>query len=357
MAAIQPPIAMTTKQIDYLNIGLMLLTTALAFVWPLEQLFFANLLLAPVHYLTELAWLERRNFFVERRRDIVVLFVIGGFWFVSFVLIQLKNYPAAHEWYQGLRGYFFFPLLDLIRISNASFMFMAFVYAFCLVIKDLRWQLVVIASFALVSLLAEPIVLFLGVVLGSVIHTYFFTGAFILSGALKNRSVPGLVSVGIFLLCGLSFMASEFFPQQFSGLDFYWQRNMGNASTVRLVVDNLVGALYTGEAPLTDELLTTSQLGVAVVRFLSFMYAYHYLNWFSKTTVIKWHQIDRRATVVVSLLVLLAFLAYMVNKVFYFFVIALYSNYHSVMEFPLNYRSFVAIRQDWPKFFARQSAG
>ncbi len=301
MAAIQHPIAMTTKQIDYLNIGLMLLTTTLAFVWPLEQLFFANLLLAPVHYLTELAWLERRNFFVERRRDIVVLFVIGGFWFVSFVLIQLKNYPAAHEWYQGLRGYFFFPLLDLIRISNASFMFMAFVYAFCLVIKDLRWQLVVIASFALVSLLAEPIVLFLGVVLGSVIHTYFFTGAFILSGALKNRSVPGLVSVGIFLLCGLSFMASEFFPQQFSGLDFYWQRNMGNASTVRLVVDNLVGALYTGEAPLTDELLTTSQLGVAVVRFLSFMYAYHYLNWFSKTTVIKWHQIDRRATVVVPL--------------------------------------------------------
>ena len=27
-----------------------------------------------------------------------------------------------------------------------------------------------------------------------------------------------------------------------------------------------------------------------LMMFLSFIYLYHYLNWFSKTTVIKWHK-------------------------------------------------------------------
>jgi len=344
---------MSSKQIDYLNIGLMLLTTALAFVWPLEQLVLANILLAPVHYLTELAWLEKRNFFIDHRRDIIVLATLAGFWFVSMLLIHTKYYPWANDWYQGLSGYFFFPVLDLIRVSNASFMFMAFIYAFCLVIKNLVWQMLFIAAFVVVSLVSEPIVLFLGVFLGSVIHTYFFTGTFILSGALKNRSIPGLVSVGVFVLCGFSFFLVQFFPQQFSDSSPYWQTAMHKSGSLRLVVEQLLGLLYPGQV--TDQLVATSNAGVSVLSFLSFMYTYHYLNWFSKTTVIKWYKIDRRATVAVVAMVSFSLIFYFTNRILYYYLIALYSTVHSVMEFPLNYRSFVAIGQDWPKFFAKRS--
>jgi hypothetical protein len=344
---------MSTKQIDYLNIGLMLLTTVLAFIWPLEQLFLANFLLAPVHYLTELAWLERRNFFVDNRRDVAILGSLAALWFVSTMLIYAQSYPAANDWYQGLSGYFFFPLVDLIRVSNASFMFMAFVYAFCLVIKNLLWQLVFIAIFIGMAIFSEPIVLLLGVLLGSVIHTYFFTGAFILSGALKNRSVPGLVSVVVFMLCGLCFFAAEVFPMQLNSSHPFWQRNMGESSSIRLVVEKLMSLFYSGQ--ITDYSIANSGTGVAIMRFLSFMYTYHYLNWFSKTTVIKWYKIDRWSTIAICVLVSVSLVVYFINDTLYFFVVLLYSIFHSVMEFPLNYRSLVAIGQDWPKFFAKRT--
>ena len=43
-----------------------------------------------------------------------------------------------------------------------------------------------------------------------------------------------------------------------------------------------------GEDP-TQWDLYRSPAGLAIMRFIAFAYAYHYLNWFSKTAVIRWH--------------------------------------------------------------------
>ncbi len=32
---------------------------------------------------------------------------------------------------------------------------------------------------------------------------------------------------------------------------------------------------------------------IAVMRFISFAYLYHYLNWFSKTKIIRWHEVPK----------------------------------------------------------------
>ena len=34
-------------------------------------------------------------------------------------------------------------------------------------------------------------------------------------------------------------------------------------------------------------------LGIGVMRLIAFAYQYHYLNWFSKTSIIKWHEVTR----------------------------------------------------------------
>src|ERR1043165_8274637 len=62
-------------QVDALNIGLMLLACALAFVVPFELFLFAYVVLGPLHYLTEISWLHRRNYFVRGRYD--YLWLVG----------------------------------------------------------------------------------------------------------------------------------------------------------------------------------------------------------------------------------------------------------------------------------------
>src|SRR5207244_3882682 len=32
---------------------------------------------------------------------------------------------------------------------------------------------------------------------------------------------------------------------------------------------------------------------IAVMRFIAFAYLYHYLNWFSKTKIIRWHEVSK----------------------------------------------------------------
>lgn len=44
------------------------------------------------------------------------------------------------------------------------------------------------------------------VFLPTLIHVFIFTGAFILVGALKGKSVSGYFSIFIFLLCAVSFL-------------------------------------------------------------------------------------------------------------------------------------------------------
>ena len=48
--------------------------------------------------------------------------------------------------------------------------------------------------------------------------------------------------------------------------------------------------------------------GFVIMRFVAFAYTYHYLNWFSKTSVIKWHQVPK-ATLIGTIVIWLASIA------------------------------------------------
>lgn len=51
--------------INYANIGLMLLSCAAAYVVPFELFLFSYAVLGPLHYLTEISWLNDRGYFVK----------------------------------------------------------------------------------------------------------------------------------------------------------------------------------------------------------------------------------------------------------------------------------------------------
>ena len=78
---------------------------------------------------------------------------------------------------------------------------------------------------------------------------------------------------------------------------------------------------------------------IPVVRFLAFAYTYHYLNWFSKTSIIGWHQISARRTAAILSIWVGSLGLYAYDYVLGLGWLFLLSFGHVVLEFPLNFRS------------------
>src|SRR2546425_5018851 len=57
---------LTTDQINYLNIGLMIVSCLLSYVFPFELFLFSYAVLGPLHYFTEISWLHDRAYFAPR---------------------------------------------------------------------------------------------------------------------------------------------------------------------------------------------------------------------------------------------------------------------------------------------------
>lgn len=89
-----------------------------------------------------------------------------------------------------------------------------------------------------------------------------------------------------------------------------------------------------------------STFGIMLMRFIAFAYLYHYLNWFSKTEVIRWHKVPKiRFALVIGLWLTACGLYaydYALGLSFLFFL----SFSHVLLEFPLNIVSIVGIGKE-----------
>jgi hypothetical protein len=89
-----------------------------------------------------------------------------------------------------------------------------------------------------------------------------------------------------------------------------------------------------------------STFGIMLMRFIAFAYLYHYLNWFSKTEVIRWHKVPKlRFALVIGLWLTACGLYaydYALGLSFLFFL----SFTHVLLEFPLNMVSIVGIGKE-----------
>ena len=89
-----------------------------------------------------------------------------------------------------------------------------------------------------------------------------------------------------------------------------------------------------------------SGFGIMLMRFIAFAYMYHYLNWFSKTEVIRWHKVPKIRFIAVLLLWLTACALYAYNYSLGLSFLFFLSFTHVLLEFPLNMVSIVGIGKE-----------
>jgi hypothetical protein len=89
-----------------------------------------------------------------------------------------------------------------------------------------------------------------------------------------------------------------------------------------------------------------SSVGIMLMRFIAFAYLYHYLNWFSKTEVIRWHKVPKIRFAAVVLLWIAASVFYTMDYSLGLSVLFFLSFTHVLLEFPLNIMSIVGIGKE-----------
>jgi hypothetical protein len=291
------------QRINYYNILAMLLSAGLALVIPFELVLLSYAILGPAHYLTEISWLNGRQFFTLKKYDYLTIAVI-----IPLCLLLGRSY--AHLIY-----YTFGLSFILLTIKTSVNRLLAFVL------------LVISGYFLLSNNLLRTI---FGLYVPTLIHVYIFTGAFILSGALKDKALSGYLALLVFILCPVLlcvlFTGYHTAPTAWAMGNYGYFKNI-NTTTLRSQAINI----YTNKA------------SIILTRVIAFAYTYHYINWFSKTRIIKWHRISIRRAIIIGLLWAASVVLYFYNYrqgIKWLFILSLV---HVILEFPLNQRSFKGI--------------
>ena len=344
---------LSVDQINYINIGLMVIAAVAAFFKPFETFLFAYAFFGPLHYLTEISWLHDKQYFTKGKYDF--LFLLG-----AGVLITLSYFDILKSDDDSMKGF------------STAITFIAFGAALVFVLT--KNNLARIGWIALIALIgyklrtADSIDNIFGAFLPTLIHVFIFTGLFILVGALKGRNFSGILSLVVFIV--ISIMLFKIHPERNYPISDYVHNSFGYVKPDGTPTDGFFTLNYTvthvfkmhefGHPGITqsqfiDEInnyIYHAPLALALMAFIAFAYLYHYLNWFSKTSVIQWHNIPRsRFAVVIGLWIVslaLYMYDYSVGLKWLFFL----SFTHVLLEFPLNHLTFINIGKEIGNIFS-----
>jgi hypothetical protein len=341
---------LNTDQINYLNIGLMLLSAGMAFAYPFELFLFVYAVLGPLHYLTEISWLHDKNYYTKGKYDYAFL---GA---ASLVITAL---------FLGLNHYVPKSTSDILT-------YLGFVAAllFLLVGSTLvRLGLLVLALVVGILFAKAPIFfVFFGLLLPTLIHVFVFTGFFILVGALRGKSLSGMLSLLAFVIiaCGFIFIHPE--HAQYHASDYVrdnygYLKDNGVGSNVfismNLYLINLFGLNHFGQPtqPLSDffhrinDFIYGNPAALALMSFVAFAYTYHYFNWFSKTSIIRWHEVSRNRAITILAIWVASLVLYGMNYSLGFKWLFFLSFAHVFLEFPLDHLTMITAVKETTKIF------
>jgi hypothetical protein len=279
---------------DRANIAAVIASFIFAIFLPLELFLFSYTILGPLHYLTELRWLHRKSYFVPNRvyvlgLAIVTVLLVIGYGASSAALLILTAIVIA----------------TIANVHTLEKKIATAITGVCAV--------VIIFSF-------NPARYLLAVLVPTIIHVSLFSLLFILEGAKKMRTgLPLSVVLYAVAIPVLLFATAT-----------------GDTSN-----DLITHLDEAGFYKLSTEVSTflRSSTFIAGLRILSFMYTFHYLNWFSKSKVIGWSKMNRLPAAIIVLLWLLAVGLYAYDYKLGLTVLFGLSIGHVIFEFPLNIRS------------------
>jgi len=339
-----------TDRINYLNIALMVLSAGLALAWPFETFLAAYAILGPLHYLTEISWLRDRNYYAQGRHD--YLFLVGVSLLVSLIFFGWLPF-APKNTAEFLSGWALAAALSFALLKTPS----------------ARWAALAPAGLgALLLLTVKPCLVFLGMFLPTLAHVFLFTGMFILAGALRSRSFSGLLSLLVFIAAAAGlllwhpahagYLAGPYVRDSygvlqedgngsspFIGINYYVMQ----ASRLHDFGHPAIGgmAAFVKDA---NDFLYQNPLALSFMSFVAFAYLYHYFNWFSKTSIIGWHEISRRRAIVLLALWGISLILYAYNYVVGLKWLFFLSFTHVLLEFPLNQLTWIGIGREARKW-------
>jgi hypothetical protein len=329
----------STEKIDAANIGLMLLSCLLAFVIPFELFLFSYAVLGPLHYLTEIGWLHKKGYFTTGKYDYIFLGVLSILITLGYLGISEAIAPVA----TGLVYLSFLMALVMVFIKDNTLKVISGIL--------ILFSTLIISEHGFYEA-------FFAVYLPTIIHVFCFTGFFILLGALKNKSLLGVLSLIVFAGCAISFF---FIPAGLSSLApiNYLQKSFVGFMELNRQLINTLGLddlkkFSNDSFNENTRVIFGTQAGFMVMRFIAFAYTYHYLNWFSKTSVIQWHKVPRKTLSIVIAVWIVSVAIYAYDFMLGLKWLFLLSFLHVLLEFPLNYRSVIGIGQEISGLFGKR---
>jgi hypothetical protein len=322
----------TDKGINITNMFLMFIAVILAYLLPFKMFLFAYAVLGPLHYLTEISWLEKKNYFLEKKYDIWVFILLALL--LTFALFDKDSKAGKFTTTYVITGFAFAVLSYFIKSNPIKYGLTVVVFLLSFAIK---------ADKSLFYFLA------FGVMLPTLIHVFLFTGLFIFYGALKSKSKTGILSAAIFIICSLSFFyfklpQSEIVTQSVRDTMRYF-----------LEINNAFARIFMDWKISDYSLFFETDYGIAIQRFVAFAYTYHYLNWFSKTTVIKWHEVSRKRMAVILFLWIISVVLYYYDYHTGFMALFFLSFLHVFFEFPLNIHTIRGIGREFKGILSKSN--
>lgn len=323
-------------RINYANIGLMLISCAVALYIPFELFLFAYAVLGPAHYLTEIAWLHKRGYFTKGRHDYLML---GGLAVLLFIVVLSSGQTPGQLTQNANTATFTF-----LALGSA----LVFLLASSNVHRILGLAAVVVLAFSALNA-AGFLVVLLATFVPTLVHVYLFTGFFMIYGALKERSRSGYLAFCVFLLCPIACLlidARSYMPSAYVAVSYFF-----NFAAVNLAILGIHFPQTRAEGVTAATQVFLSPKGRMLMRFIAFAYTYHYLNWFSKTSIIRWHKVGVARLAAIGGMWLAAVGVYIYNYSLGYKVLFCLSFMHVYLEFPLNHLSilgtFREVRAMW----------
>jgi len=430
-------------RINYLNIGLMLITAVLAYYFPFETFLLAYAYLGPLHYLTEISWLHDRQYYAKGKWDNIALWIVG-------ILLSYAAFAKDFGFSKDVYDYFV-----EMNLFDKLLVFALFASVLFALVKNLWIKLgAIFLLYLFVGGWLSPeralansestTIFALTALIPTLIHVYVFTGLFMLYGALKTRSKSGLwqivgfVLVPLVLVFSLPVDTQKGFLSNY-GKNAYYAKGDGFYNTNYLILDHfdlikeqkltnkeyleiitkdgnkdyflrnklidsaaflahtdsiskiaersfVIKPMPIDKANLApefqfdhllyffdtssryissineyrfeplpkkilksrskkeiDALIYFSEFGIMLMRFIAFAYLYHYLNWFSKTEVIRWHKVPKVRFIIVIVVWLASSAFYAYDYSLGLSLLFFLSFSHVLLEFPLNIVSIVGI--------------
>ncbi len=278
---------------------------------PLQVFIFVYAFVGPLHYLTEIAWLKKKGFYFSDG-------AVSQQVYVAIAAVLCVAVSVDFYIHRGLTGY----AIGILMVLSLGAL-----------VKNPYVLLSALVAGYVAKFFVHGLVIFVAAILPTIVHVYVFTMLFMVSGLVRERRRTVLAWMNPVLLLGLPIwlLAARWsYPAPGS----YWIHAEAGFASLHGYLARLLGQNLH-----PDTTILADPAAAGVLRFLAFIYLFHYLNWFAKTDLLQWHRVSRRSWVWIAALYGVSVGCYLWNFVVGFYLVNFLSMLHVFLEFPLNWHT------------------